>query len=214
MSILCHRLHKAVSKLKKYGFPFDEKEIPKNGVDILFQKGERAHGTQRIVRVGAHNGADNLFPRLKEHFLVENKDRSIFRKNIGRAILSKNSDPFLKYWEIDLTTKAARRKHASSIDLKYQQKIEDQVSVYIQKNFFFVIVPIQEKDDRQFLKSKIISTVSWCEECKPSKTWLGTHSPKSKIRKSGMWLGQHLWKNPFTDGELLDFEKLVDSNIG
>jgi len=28
----------------------------------------------------------------------ENKDRSIFRKNIGRALLNKDNDPFIEQW--------------------------------------------------------------------------------------------------------------------
>ena len=32
------------------------------------------------------------------------KDRSIFRKNIGRAILNKNNDSFLEIWNLDFTT--------------------------------------------------------------------------------------------------------------
>jgi hypothetical protein len=35
---------------------------------------------------------------LKEHFVNENKDRSIFRKNIGRALLNKDNDYFIEQW--------------------------------------------------------------------------------------------------------------------
>ena len=68
------------------------KKIYKNGVYILFEKNESGHNGDRIVRIGSHTGNDNLVKRLEEHFLKENKDRSIFRKNIGRALLNKNSD--------------------------------------------------------------------------------------------------------------------------
>ncbi|MSP93707.1 MAG: hypothetical protein EXR00_00415 [Alphaproteobacteria bacterium] len=37
-----------------------------------------------------------------------NKDRSIFRKHVGRCLLAKSGDPLLAQWEIDLTTKASR----------------------------------------------------------------------------------------------------------
>ena len=52
----------------------------------------------RIVRIGTHRGDNNLYNRLKEHFINENKDRSIFRKNIGRALLNKNQDSYLEIW--------------------------------------------------------------------------------------------------------------------
>jgi hypothetical protein len=75
--------------------------FPLNGIYILFEKGETAHDTNRIVRVGTYPGDKQL--RSRQHFLVENKDRSIFRKNIGRALLRRGQDPFLPLWELDRT---------------------------------------------------------------------------------------------------------------
>jgi hypothetical protein len=49
----------------------------------MFEAGESGHGTDRIVYVGTHTGPGNLPARLAEHFVRENKDRSIFRGNIG-----------------------------------------------------------------------------------------------------------------------------------
>jgi hypothetical protein len=54
--------------------PFDDSPIPLNGIYILFEDGEIAHGTNRIVRIGTHTGKDQLFSRLKQHFIQENKD--------------------------------------------------------------------------------------------------------------------------------------------
>lgn len=82
----------------------------KNGVYILFEKNEFGHNGDRIVRIGSHTGNDNLVKRLEEHFLKENKDRSIFRKNIGRALLNKNSDSYLDIWDIDLTSKKSTNR--------------------------------------------------------------------------------------------------------
>ncbi|MBL0721133.1 MAG: hypothetical protein JJV88_00975 [Sulfurovum sp.] len=104
MSEICNNIHHIFQNLKRYKFPFNEEELPKNGIYILFEKNELAHNGERIVRVGTHTGDDNLAKRLKEHFMKENKDRSIFRKNIGRAILSKKDDSFLEQWNWDLTT--------------------------------------------------------------------------------------------------------------
>ena len=92
----CPHLHTLFNKLPHHHFPFDAKKIPLNGIYILFEFGEIAHDTNRIVRIGTHNGDGNLPSRLKSHFIKENKDRSIFRKNIGRALLNKSNDPFLE----------------------------------------------------------------------------------------------------------------------
>ena len=51
MSEICHRIHVLFSKLPELEFPFDSSMIPRNGIYILFEKGEVAHGTDRIVRV-------------------------------------------------------------------------------------------------------------------------------------------------------------------
>jgi hypothetical protein len=40
----------------------------------------------------------------------------------------------------------------------------------------------------------LISTVASCDECNPSSNWLGRHSPKEKIRKSGLWQVNELYK--------------------
>lgn len=85
MSENCNKIHQWFNRLPKFSFPFNEQEIPENGVYILFEKGEFAHDTDRIVRVGTHTGKNQLRSRLLQHFIKENKDRSIFRKHISRA---------------------------------------------------------------------------------------------------------------------------------
>jgi len=198
----CRKAHLLLRKRKRYSFPFSKNEIPKNGIYILFEKGELAHGGERIVRVGTHTGQNQLPPRLFQHFLNENKDRSIFRKNIGRALLSKSKNPFLEKWDLDLTTRAAKEKYSRSIDFKKQKRVERRVSKYIQNSFTFCILQVDNKSKRLKLESKIISTISCCWECGGSKEWLGNYSPKSKIKESGLWLVNELWKIPLTCKEL------------
>lgn len=197
MSKECEKIHDLSQNLERHGFPFGESKIPSNGIYILFEKGENGHHGDRIVRVGTHTGANQLRSRLRQHFLNENKDRSIFRKNIGRALLTRNSNPFIEFWELDLTSRKAKEKYSSSIDFAYQKNIEAQVSEYIQSNFTFCAFEVNNKEERLDVESKIISTVSWCEACKPTKDWLGNYSPKEKIVKSGLWLVNELYKTPF-----------------
>ena len=205
MSEKCQILHELFNKKTKLSFPFDKDKIPLNGIYILFEKGETAHNNDRIVRIGTHTGRNQLQSRLFQHFLNENKDRSIFRKNIGRAILSKNKNPFLEYWELDLTTRKARENFAGSIDLKKQEEIEKEVSKFIQNNFTFIVIPLEDKEKRLEIESELISTISSCKECRPSKDWLGNFSPKEKIKKSGLWLVNELWKNEISE-ENLNFQ--------
>lgn len=181
MSNECAVVHTLSNELDRFRFPFDESKIPLNGIYILFQKDEKGHQQDRIVRIGTHTGDNQLRPRLKQHFLKENKDRSIFRKNIGRALLNLRNDPFLEFWDIDLTTKKSRSQYLYLIDMEYQNMIEQEVTCYIQDNFSFSVFNVQSKEKRLELESKLISTVSWCNECKPSDVWLGSSSPKIKI---------------------------------
>ena len=200
MSEECATVHRMSGNLERHRFPFDETRIPLNGIYLLFERDEVGHGQERIVRVGTHTGKDQLRSRLKQHFLRENKDRSIFRKNIGRALLNQRNDPFLKFWEIDLTTRKAKGKYSSLIDFENQKSVEKQVSQFIQDNFSFATFEVVDKQERLEIESRLISTVSWCDECKPSSDWLGNSSPKVKISKSGLWLVNELYKTPL-DGK-------------
>ena len=205
----CKILHEWFNSMPKLEFPFSEEDIPLNGIYVLFEKGEFAHNTNRIVRIGTHTGKNQLRSRLIQHFLNENKDRSIFRKNIGRALLNKNKDSFLDKWEIDLTSKKSKDKFFNKIDFEKQKEIEKRVSKYIQDNFSFVVFKIDDKEKRLEFESKIISTISLCEECKPSINWLGLYSPKEKIRRSGLWLVNELYKTPLSNQDINKLKQMV-----
>ena len=213
MSAECEKLHQLLNGLKRLEFPFNEEKISVNGVYFLFERGELAHGTDRIVRVGTHTGKDQLRSRLRQHFINENKDRSIFRKNIGRTILNKRKDPFRQYWEIDLTPIAVKEKYFKIIDFSKQKEVEREVSKYIQKNLSFVTLRIDDKEKRLYLESRIISTISLCDECKPSENWSGLFSPIKKIRESGLWLVNELYRAPLSDKDMIELEKIIKREI-
>jgi len=209
MSEICKELHFIFNNMKRLSFPFDKSKIPSNGIYILFEKGEKAHGAERVVRIGTHTGQNQLRSRLFQHFVNENKDRSIFRKNIGRAILNKEKNNFIKKWELDLTTKKAKDLYSSSIDFEKQREIESRVTKYIQENFSFVVFQVDDKDKRLEFESRIISTISLCNECNPYEFWFGRFSPKEKIKNSGLWLVNELYKKPFSLGEFNDFKNFI-----
>lgn len=194
----CKELHTWANTLSLFSFPFDEQKIPENGIYLLFEKGEKSHGTKRVVRVGTHTGEGQLRSRLRQHFLMENKDRSIFRKNIGRCLLHKVKDPFLSLWEIDLTPALARTRHQSSIDPKKKQALEKRITKILQENFSFAVVREDSPAKRKALEAKLIATLYACEECAPSLKWLGKDSPLKLIRESGLWQVQGLSGAPLT----------------
>ena len=193
----CQRIHEWANGLRRFSFPFEPADIPENGIYFLFEKGERAHGVDRIVRIGTHIGKRRLPIRLKDHFLRENKDGSIFRKNIGRALLNKEQDSFLEVWDRKPTPREFHNKKVH---------VEKVVSSYIRDKISFSALSIEGKGERKSLESKIISTISWCEKNCPSRSWLGRCSPEQKIQESGLWLVRELYKEPLSEEEM---EKLV-----
>ena len=209
MSAICAALHRLVNQSRRYGFPMESRFIPQNGIYVLFEMGELGHEANRIVRIGTHTGKNQLHSRLTQHFVNQNKDRSIFRKNVGRALLNETKDSFLVDWNIDLTTRAARIVNGSRIDQTKQKATEEQVSEYIQRRFHFMVLPVAEKLSRLHWESRIISTVSLCEECSSSQGWLGRSSPVKKIVESGLWQVNELYKTPFSSAEFDEFAALL-----
>lgn len=208
-SSLCTQLTGWANTLPRFTFPYNESIIPENGIYLLFEKGESGHGVERIVRVGTHTGHNQLKSRLRQHFLASNKDRSIFRKNIGRCLLHKTDDPYLTLWELDLTTRIAKDLHGPSVDLKKQALIEQEISEYMRNHFSFAVIRIDDKDERLSLESKLISTISHCKECTPSPKWLGNFSPKEKIKESGLWLVNELYKEPLSAYDLKKIQQFT-----
>jgi hypothetical protein len=202
MSDVCDALHGLLARQPRYYFPFEQQHLPSNGVYVFFEKGETGHDGDRIVRVGTHYGDGNLVARLNEHFIKENKDRSVFRKTIGKALLAHDKDPFLAQWSIDRTNKAVREDPWRQVDLRRLQQVERKVTQRIQGYFSFVIIPVPQNLDRHALEATLVATAAQCSACRPSSTWLGLHSPNEKIRASGLWQVQHLDQEPMTAADL------------
>jgi hypothetical protein len=207
-------LHKLFNKQRRFTFPFKQfsKEIPNNGIYIIFEIGEKFENLDRIVRVGTHTGNNQLRSRLNQHFVKENKNRSIFRKNIGRCILNKESSSYLNLWELDTTAKDEKEKNIKLIDRVFENKIEKQISTYIQTNFSFCVFQVNSKVDRLFWESKIVSTLAKESAIKPSANWLGNFSTKDKIKISGLWQVNELYNDSLTKLEFDTLKKKVSRN--
>lgn len=212
MSELCKWLHEQLERLPPIKYPFKLAQLPKNGIYFFYENGEKwGHGDykSRIVRVGTHR--DGNFPkRIAEHFLLDESkmnfdkykpkpsDRSIFRKNIGRALLNKDNDDYLQVWDIDFIKNVNKRLFADRRDICKEKAIESKITEILRRKFsfrFIIIKGLSERMGSKGLESAIIGTLAHCKLCRPSKKWLGNHSPKQQIRESGLWLVQHLKAN-------------------
>jgi len=199
-------------------YPFKLETLPENGIYFFYEDGEFwGHGGKklRIVRVGTHRDG-NFKSRIKEHFLLyrawmnfdRNKpkpsDRSIFRKNIGRALLNKDKDEYLRIWEIDFILRKNREKHSMERDIEKEKRIEETITKILRKKFSFRFIVLDSRIERmgsKGLESSLIGTLASCKLCRPSPNWLGNYSPVQKIRKSGLWLVQHLKSRPINERE-------------
>ena len=181
-------------------------EIPfTNGIYIMFEKGESYKGYDRIVRVGTHTSDNRLKKRLKDHFLKENKDGSIFRKNIGKAILNKNRHPYLNVWNLDT------KKAADKYDAEFQYKIENQISTYLKDNITFTCFQVDTKEDRLRLEEGIIALLNSSSSFVSSENWRGRFSPINDISQSGLWLREGLNGKSLTFSE---YKKIVALSRG
>jgi hypothetical protein len=87
--------------------------------------------------------------------------------------------------------------------------MEGNVSRVLQKNFSFVVFRVDAARERLSIESKLISTVSHCTDCIPSPAWLWLHSPKQRIRETGLWLVNELFKEPLSLADLQRLETLL-----
>jgi hypothetical protein len=226
MSEKCKWLHEILEKLPLIKYPFKLELLPLSGIYFFYEEEEIwGHGDEklRIVRIGTHRG-NNFRNRISEHFLINERkmdfdksnpkpaDRSIFRKNLGRALLNRNKDLYLKIWEIDFLPRDNRVKYGDLRDIEKEKSIERQITEILRDRFFFRFIIIENDDERiggKGFESKLIGTVSRCKKCKPSKDWLGNYSPKEQIRTAGLWLTQHLNAEEINDKDMIIIKKLV-----
>lgn len=201
-STQCDRLHQLFCAMPRYTWE-QISQIPfTNGIYIIFEKGEQYHGMERIVRVGTHTSSDRLKTRLLDHFVRENHDGSIFRKNVGKAILNAHRNPYLTVWTMD-TSKPENRRF---LDREKNADTERRVSKYLRENFTFTVFQVIDKDERLRMEEAIIATLNAEPTFIPGNRWPGLYSPETEIRESGLWLKQGLNGTPMTNAE---FDRLL-----
>jgi hypothetical protein len=216
MSEQCKWLHEQLQRLPLVRHPFDLDRLPENGIYFFYETGESwGHGGDkpRVVRVGTHRDG-NFRSRIAEHYLFNNSkmnfnkdnpkpsDRSIFRKNIGRALLNRNKDAYLEIWEIDFMISKNKMRFAEKRDIDKERELETEITRLLRSNFSFRFIELTGQTRRMGptgLESSLIGTLALCSLCKPSNNWLGKHSPKDQIRNGKLWLVQHLRANPINE---------------
>ncbi|MBF0565030.1 MAG: hypothetical protein HQK89_07300 [Nitrospirae bacterium] len=214
---LCIWLHEQLAQLPLIRYPFNLDKLPNNGIYFFYEQGEHLtidENQLRIVRIGTHRGDGEFNSRINQHYRLDlpqkikleidqstPKDRSIFRKNIGRVLLSKYNPDYLPIWDVDLTLPNNRKKYKTDINIQTQETLEDEISKILREKFSFRYLLVNTEEERINLESSLIGTVAYNIICKPSQSWLGIASPLLKIKESGLWQTQHLKANPISKDE-------------
>ncbi len=174
---------------------------PVKGVYFLFEPGEHLDGDpkkQRVVRVGSHgrraNSRSTIWTRLFEHKL--DGGRSIFRNHVNAA-LRKKAQKEERWLE--------NHRHGACIS-KYIGRMP----------FIWVKVDGEEgHKKRGYIERNAIKLLSTFDRVgdtvSPSDDWLGKWSPKSEIRKSGLWNVQHTKKADYCPSFLSDLRVYIEN---
>lgn len=122
----------------------------------------------------------------------------------------------MKIWEIDFTSNVNRDNHSHLRNIGKEKAIETQITELIRKRFYFRFIPLEGQEKRMGktgIESRLIGTVTSCKLCIPTKTWLGRHSPLTKINGGKQWLYQHLSSIGLTDGDQTDLQEAITKRV-
>lgn len=214
---LCKWLHEQLQQLPLVKFPFDLDRLPRNGIYFFYEAGEDwGHGGSlpRIVKIGTSTGNNNFRSRIGQHYLLNEakmdfdaskpapKDRSVFRKHIGRALLNKAKDMYLSIWNIDFTKRENRRQYKHLRDIEREKTMELAITKQLRERFFFRFITLGDsKEQRLGLEKHLIATVAQCSLCRPSPGWLGSFSLDERIQQNHLWLIQGAKDRPINEAD-------------
>lgn len=177
---------------------------PKRGVYFFREAGENRTDTgegPRVVRIGTHalkaGSGTKLWTRLSQHKGQEstgsgNHRGSIFRLIVGTSLTARDN---LDYptWGKGNTANRDITMHERALECDVSQVIG---------NMPFLWISIEDDAGPQSLRGYIernsIALLSNYKEPQidpPSQRWLGHHSDRDRVRKSGLWNQNHVTEN-------------------
>jgi hypothetical protein len=169
---------------------------PQMGVYFFFEDGEHRSscvGMDRVVRVGTHTvsagSKTTLWHRLRTHRggadLSGNHRGSIFRLHVGTALLAKSRrESSVPTW--------AQGQSASREIRESEGALEKEVSTFIGDMSLLWLAIGDEAgatSDRSYIERNSIALLSGSTGPidLPTPRWLGRHSAREPIRRSGLW---------------------------
>lgn len=175
---------------------------PDRGVYFFFEPGESRSGSgeeSRVVRVGTHAlkpaSGTTLWSRLRQHRgslspLGGNHRGSIFRKLVGDALIARHPGIGIETW--------GKKDSASKEIREAERPLERLVSQRIGQ-MTFLVLPVEDppgpNSDRGYIERNSIALLSDYVNASndpPSLGWLGHHSTRNRVRRSGLWNNNHV----------------------
>jgi hypothetical protein len=214
MTDLYDYIHEYFNNQQRYSFPYDRKHIKEltasNGLYVLFEKGEKYNEFDRIVRIGSHDGDDNLIKRLGHHFMKDKHRGSVFRKHIGRCFLNFENNDYLEHWDRPFKSRVEKAKHAQFVDLEYEKVYEKMVTKHIHEKLSFAVIPkVFDREQRDRIESGLISGLNKSPNKISSENWLGNFHPDHRIRNAKIWNIEYLNHTPL---DMNEFRELIEKH--
>lgn len=213
MTDIYNYIHEFFNSEKRYSFPYDRKHLKEitdsNGLYVLFENGEKHNGLDRIVRIGSHDGNNNLIKRIGHHFMKNNHRGSVFRKHVGRCFLNVEENQYLEHWNRPFKSRLEKEVHGKFVNLEYEKNYEEMVSSHIHDKLSFVLIPkIYDKLQRDRIEEGLISSLNQSNQKTSSENWLGNYHPDNRIRNSKLWNIEYLKHQPLDKNE---FRELIEN---
>ena len=201
---------------------------PTRGVYFFFEAGEERSDSGngfRVVRVGTHalmaKSRAKLWNRLSQHRGVEktgggNHRGSIFRLIVGAALKRRDGRTDPRSWGIgsDVGQAVQRtvidRATIRSEELKLEVAVSEQIRAM---PFLWLAVedPPGRDSQRGVIERNSIALLSNSARDPldpPSRGWLGHHSDRERVRRSGLWNNNHVDES-YDPGFLVSLERLI-----
>jgi hypothetical protein len=197
-------LENKIGSVRKLAECSGRMDWPKRGVYFFFENGETRSDTgdgPRVVRVGTHaltmGSGTKLWTRLSQHKGQANTGGgnhrgSIFRLIIGAALINKFGLSS-STWGVGSSASKSVREGELGIERKVSEIIG---------NMRFLWLAIEDDPEpnsrRGYVERNSIALLSNYNKRAldpPSETWLGHHSDRERVRKSGLWNQKHVEEN-------------------
>ena len=196
--------------------------LPERGVYFLFEPGEHRSGSGaggRVVHIGTHGlrtgtGA-TLRSCLRRHIGTRNPAggnhrASILRKLVGEALMTRNPALEVRTWGQGCKLPP----HLRCAELDLERLVSRRI---LQMRIVCLLIDDAPGPDsmRAYVQRNAVALLNAREgggQDSPSVHWLGGHSPRETVRRSGLWTNR--LPDQQVDPRLLDvLRELLDENV-